>query len=229
MENPKENLRENLERVLKRIERARLRYDAHHIVSLVAVSKYHTHSAVRALYEYGQRAFGENKVQDLRAKSESLDDLPLEWHFLGHLQENKINTLLSLKPSLVHSLDSLKLAQSIQKRLGEKKLRALVQVNPTSQTHKYGTSVQGAVELYEQICAECPNIILEGVMCIGEHSADRQKIEQSFALTRDVFDALRHKGAKILSMGMSEDFEIAIAYGANLVRIGSKLFESNRI
>lgn len=223
-ENPKEKLRENLERVLRRIERSRLGYDAHHIVSLVAVSKYHSKEEVRALYEYGQRAFGENRVQDLRAKCEALDDLPLEWHFLGNLQENKINALLALRPSLVHSLDSLKLAQAIQKRLGDRKLRMLLQVNPTNETHKNGVSVEGAIELYEQICAECPNIILEGVMCIGENSTDRRVIEQGFARTRDVFDSLQHKGAKILSMGMSEYFEIAIAYGANLVRIGSRLF-----
>lgn len=179
----------------------------------------------RALSECGQRAFGENKVQDLRAKIESLDDLPLEWHFIGNLQENKINTFLSLNPTLLHSLDSIKLALALQKRLGERKIRALLQVNAANEPTKSGVSVESAKEIYEQICATCPNIKLEGIMSIGAHSDKRADIEKSFKLTRDVFDSLKDKGARILSMGMSGDFEIAIAYGANIVRIGSKLFE----
>ncbi|MCX2716768.1 YggS family pyridoxal phosphate-dependent enzyme [Helicobacter sp. MIT 21-1697] len=218
----------NLERVLRRIERARLAYDAHQIISLVAVSKYQSEAHIRALYEYGQRAFGENKVQDLRTKSESLSDLPIEWHFIGSLQENKINTLLNLQPSLLHSLDSLKLANAVQKRLGERKIRALLQVNAANEASKSGVSIESAKDIYEQICATCPNVKLEGIMSIGAHSDDRALIERSFKLTRDVFDSLKPNGAKILSMGMSGDFEIAIAYGANLVRIGSKLFEEVR-
>lgn len=220
----------NLERILRRIERARLAYSPHQIISLVAVSKYQDKEQVRALYECGQRAFGENKVQDLRTKSEDLDDLAIEWHFIGHLQENKINMLLSLNPALLHSLDSLKLALALQKRLkeykqGERKIRALLQVNAANEPSKSGVSVESAKQLYEQIATTCPNIILEGIMSIGAHTDERAKIEQSFKLTRDVFDSLKPSGAKILSMGMSGDFEIAIAYGANLVRIGSKLFE----
>ncbi len=215
----------NLERVLRRIERARLAYSPHQIISLVAVSKYQTQEQIRTLYECGQRAFGEHKVQDLRTKTQSLDDLPLEWHFIGNLQENKINTLLSLKPALLHSLDSIKLALALQKRLGEQKIRALLQVNAANETTKSGVSIESAKEIYEQICATCPNIKLEGIMSIGAHSDKRADIEKSFKLTRDVFDKVQERGAKILSMGMSGDFEIAIAYGANLVRIGSKLFE----
>ena len=79
--------------------------------------------------------------------------------------------------------------------------------------------------MYDEILKTCPNIIMEGVMCIGANSPNRKEIEQSFQKTSDIFHSLKDKGAKILSMGMSGDFEIAIAYGANLVRIGSKLFE----
>lgn len=213
-----------LERILRRIERARLAYDAHQIISLVAVSKYQDTDAIRAMYECGQRAFGENKVQDLRAKSVVLDDVPLEWHFIGSLQENKINALLSLRPSLLHSLDSIKLAQALQKRLGERKLRALLQVNAANEASKSGVSIESAKEIYKHICDTCPNIVLEGIMSIGAHSDNRADIQKSFQATRDVFDSVREYGAKTLSMGMSGDFEIAIAYGSNLVRIGSKLF-----
>ncbi len=113
----------------------------------------------------------------------------------------------------------------MQKRLGEQKIRALLQVNAANETTKSGVSIESAKEIYEQICATCPNIKLEGIMSIGAHSDKRADIEKSFKLTRDVFDKVQERGAKILSMGMSGDFEIAIAYGANLVRIGSKLFE----
>ena len=219
-----------LERILRRIERARLAYDAHQIISLVAVSKYQSVDSIRALYECGQRAFGENKVQDLRLKAEALDDVPLEWHFIGKLQENKINALLALKPSLIHSVDSLKTAQAIQKRLqthlGEAKVRALLQINAANEESKSGVSVEAAKEVYEEILSACPNLIMEGVMCIGANSPNRSEIEKSFQKTSDIFHSLQDRGAKILSMGMSGDFEIAIAYGANLVRIGSKLFET---
>ena len=216
-----------LERILRRIERARLAYNAHQIISLVAVSKYQNADSIRALYECGQRAFGENKVQDLRLKAQILDDVPLEWHFIGKLQENKINALLALKPSLIHSVDSLKIAQAIQKRLGEAKVRALLQINAADEISKSGVSVESAREVYDEILQTCPNIIMEGVMCIGANSPNRSEIEQSFQKTSDIFHSLKDKGAKILSMGMSGDFEIAIAYGANLVRIGSKLFEGH--
>lgn len=218
----------NLERILRRIERARLSYSAHHIVSLVAVSKYQSLDSIKALYECGQRAFGENKVQDLKSKSEALSDIPLEWHFIGALQENKINALLNVAPSLMHSLDSIKLANALQKRLGDRRLRALLQINSANEASKSGVSADEALETYNEILATCPNILLEGVMCIGANSPNRADIERSFKITRDIFDSLVPKGAKTLSMGMSLDFEIAIAYGANLLRIGSKIFEEGK-
>lgn len=217
---------QNLERILRRIERARLAYDAHQIISLVAVSKYQKVEDILDLYECGQRAFGENKVQDLRDKSVQCEQVPIEWHFIGKLQENKINAMLSCAPVLVHSIDSLKLAQAIQKRLGERTLRALLQVNASREESKNGVMIESAKEVYEQILKHCPNIALEGIMTIGANTEDRKLIEQSFKDTRDVFESVRGMGAKILSMGMSGDFEIAIAYGANLVRIGTSLFKS---
>ena len=103
----------NLDLVIRKIERARLAYDPHHIVSLLAVSKYATIEQIQILHECGQRAFGENKVQDLKQKSQALESLPLEWHMIGTLQENKINALIDLAPTLLHSLDSLNLRAKI--------------------------------------------------------------------------------------------------------------------
>jgi len=224
-------LSQNLERILRRIERARLRYDAHHIVSLVAVSKYQSEEAIKALYECGHRAFGENKVQDLVAKNEALSDMPIEWHFIGFLQENKINTLLSLYPSLIHSITSLKLANALEKRLTRENRtqRALLQINVSQEVNKSGVSVDSARDIYAKILSDCPHVALEGVMSIGTNTQNRAIIEKNFSVTSDIFQSLRPLGAKTLSMGMSGDFEIAIAHGANLVRIGSKLFEGCNI
>ncbi|MBR2111660.1 MAG: YggS family pyridoxal phosphate-dependent enzyme [Helicobacter sp.] len=218
----------NLDLVIRKIERARLAYNPHHIVSLLAVSKYATIEQITLLHECGQRAFGENKVQDLKQKMHILESLPLQWHMIGTLQENKINTLIDLNPTLLHSLDSLKLAIALQKRLEAKGkvMRTLLQLNTSFESTKSGVSPTQAKEIYLEILAQCPNIKLEGVMSIGAHSTDYKAIEKSFVLAKDVFDSLQDVGAKTLSMGMSEDFEIAIACGANLVRIGSRLFGS---
>lgn len=219
-------LRNNLDKVISRIEKARISYSRHHIIQLIAVSKYSPVEDIASLYECGQRAFGENKVQDLKIKSQALDELPIQWHMIGNLQENKINTLLSLKPFLLHSLDSIKLAQSLQKRLENNNLRlkALLQVNSSQEISKNGVIPDEAIEIYDYIYKNCPNIKLEGLMSIGAHTSDRKMIEKSFKITKDIFDKLTPYQANILSMGMSSDFEIAISYGANMLRIGSVLF-----
>ncbi|WP_066388022.1 YggS family pyridoxal phosphate-dependent enzyme [Helicobacter himalayensis] len=217
----------NLDLVIRKIERARLAFSAHHIVTLIAVSKYASAQEINMLYECGQRAFGENKVQDLKAKSESLQSLPLQWHMIGTLQENKINALIELSPTLLHSLDSLKLALALQKRLESKgkKMRALLQLNTSFESSKSGIAPNEAKELYHKITEQCPNIAMEGIMTIGAHSNERKKIEKSFVFAKEVFDSLQNLGARTLSMGMSGDFELAILCGANMVRIGSRLFQ----
>ncbi len=107
----------NLDIVIEKIEKARLEVSDHHIVQLVAISKYSNSDDIATLYEAGQRAFGENKVQDFKQKSQELDELPLSWHFVGNLQKNKINNLIDLNPSLFHGLDSLELALELDKKL----------------------------------------------------------------------------------------------------------------
>ena len=126
-----EILQENLRVVIENIENERLKYSAHHIIKLIAVSKYVSLEQIIALYNAGQRAFGENKVQDLKAKMQDSQNLPLEWHFIGTLQENKINALLGLKPTLFQALDSMKLAVALQKRLelNNQTLNCLLEVN----------------------------------------------------------------------------------------------------
>lgn len=224
-----QNLKEKLDFVLQKIERARIAYSRHHIIKLVAVSKYSEVQKIVELYQCGQRAFGENKVQDLRDKKQNTSHLPLEWHFIGKLQRNKINMLLDLNPFLIHSIDSLELAQEIEKRcaMQNKQVRILLQVNSAYEESKNGVRPEECIETYHKILETCPNVRLEGLMCMGAHSMEIAKIEQSFKITKDLFDKLQDVGAKTLSMGMSNDYEIAISYGANLLRIGSEIFKSS--
>lgn len=213
-----------IDTIIDRIEQARIKFSEHHIVKIVAVSKYVDAKAVRALYEIGQRAFGENKVQDLKSKSEALEALPLEWHFIGNLQKNKINQLIDLDPFLMQSLHSLDLAQALNKRLEakEKNMECLLQINSAKEATKSGVMPEEANELYAQISETCPRIDLRGVMSIGAHTDDTALVRQSFETTRRIFDSL--PGAQICSMGMSGDFELAIGCGSTMVRLGSVLF-----
>ncbi len=210
--------------IIERVEKARLRLNDHHIVKIVAASKYVDSQAIKALYAIGQRAFGENKVQDLVAKSEALEDLPIEWHFIGNLQKNKINHLLACNPSLIHSIDSLELALALNDRLERenKNLRALVQVNSAYEETKNGFLPEELNEKYAQIAETCPRLNLQGLMSIGAHVDDLKRIQKSFETTRTLFDSL--KGATVCSMGMSTDFELAIECGSNMIRLGSLLF-----
>lgn len=213
-----------IDNVIRRVEFARVRFDEKHIVKIVAISKYSTAQEIEKLYHIGQRAFGENKVQDLRAKSLELEDLPLEWHFVGNLQKNKINNLLDINPALFHGLDSLELAHELQKKLEvrDMTLDVLLQINSAKEESKHGVMPEDAVAIYNQIKKECPNIHLRGVMSIGAHSDDKAVIKKSFETTYSIYKQL--EGATICSMGMSGDFDLAIECGSNMVRLGSIMF-----
>lgn len=222
-------IRDNLGSLIERIEIERLKYSSHHIIKLVAVSKYVGTEQILTAYNAGQRAYGENKVQDLKEKSQILQNLPLEWHFIGHLQENKINQLLGLKPFLFQALDSLKLASALQKRLESNRqtLDCLLEVNSSLESTKGGFALESALQSYKDISDSCPNIKLKGIMTIATNSSDTKIIDSCFRKTRDIFDRLRsvYESVEILSMGMSGDYKIAIANGANMVRIGSEVFK----
>lgn len=220
-------LEQNLLEAIEKIEKARISVDRHRIIKLIAVSKYSTKEDIQELYQCGQRAFGENKVQDLETKSKELEDKPLEWHFIGTLQTNKINALLKIKPFMLQSLHSLELATNLQKRLQRENLtlNTLLQVNSAKEESKNGFMPEIAYESYLKIKEECPNLKLCGLMSIGAHTQDLKIIQKSFELTRSIYEKLEKEGAKILSMGMSDDFTLAIKCGSNLVRLGSTLFK----
>lgn len=211
--------------VIRRVEYARVRVSGHHIVKIVAISKYSTSDDIQKLYNIGQRAYGENKVQDLKSKSAELSELPLEWHFVGNLQKNKINKLLDINPALFHALDSIELANELQKKLEAKDmtLDALLQINSAKEESKHGVMPEDALNIYKEIQDTCPNINLKGVMSIGAHCEDYKVVKKSFKTTFNIYKQL--DGATICSMGMSGDFELAIECGSNMVRLGSVMFD----
>jgi len=215
----------NLDDVITKIEFSRLQVNDHKIVQLVAVSKYSTSEDIKKLYESGQRAFGENKVQDLKIKQEELADLPIAWHFVGSLQKNKINNLIDLNPMLMHSLDSLDLAEDLDKKLKakNKKMNCLLQINSAQEDTKSGVNPENAQDIYAEIQEKYTNIKLKGIMSIGAHSENRTEIIESFQTTKKIFDNC--KDATICSMGMSNDFDMAIIEGSSMVRVGSALFK----
>jgi len=225
----KEQLRKNLDEVIWNIEQARIAVSEHHIVKLVTVAKYTDIENIRTLYELGQRAFGENQVQQLRERMELLEELPLEWHMIGRLQKNKINNLIDLRPSLMQSLDSRELAGEMQKKLLAKNatMSCLLQINSAYEEAKAGVSPEKALDTYREIKEQYPNIILKGVMTIGAHTKDNKAIQKSFETTYKIYELLQKEGATVCSMGMSGDYELAIKCGSNLVRIGSALFKSD--
>ena len=223
----KEQLRANLDEVIWNIEEARITVSEHHIVKLVTVAKYTQEENIKTLYELGQRAFGENQVQQLKERIHSLEDLPIEWHMIGALQKNKINNLIDLRPTLMQSLDSMALAEELNKKLLAKdtKMNALLQINAANEESKSGVSEEEAFDIYQTIQESCPQINLKGVMTIGAHSEDSKLIQQSFETTHSIYKKLQKDGATICSMGMSSDYTLAIKCGSNLVRVGSALFK----
>jgi pyridoxal phosphate enzyme (YggS family) len=220
-------MQEKLDQLIWRVEQARIKRSEHHIVKIVAVSKYTDEAHIRMLYDLGQRAFGENKVQSLQERIETVDDLPIEWHFIGRLQKNKINHLIRANPFLMQSLDSFELAEAMQKRLEahETSMECLLQINSAKEETKAGVMPEEAEEIYLKIKESCPNIELRGVMTIGAHVEDQAVIRKSFETTYTIFEKLKPHGADICSMGMSNDFELAIECGSNMVRIGSLIFK----
>ena len=163
----------------------------------------------------------------MREKSEALVEYPIEWHFIGRLQSNKINHLLEANPFLIHSISSIELAKEVDKRADAKGLKAniLLQINSANEESKAGVNVDAALDTYHDIAQNCKNLNLKGVMSIGAHTSEEKIVAQSFEKTYKIFEKLQNDGAMHCSMGMSNDFELAIKCGSNMVRLGSVLFK----
>jgi PLP dependent protein len=200
-------------------------------IRLLAVSKGQSAASVRAAYAFGQRAFGENYVQEALAKAAELDDLPgIEWHMIGPLQSNKTGVAAE-RFAWVQTVDRLKIAERLSSaRDGHlSPLDVCVQVNVSAETAKSGVPSRQAGALARAVAA-LPRLRLRGFMGMAEETDDVERQRRQFRVLRELFDAARVDGLALdtLSMGMSADLESAIAEGATMVRIGTALFGPRR-
>ncbi len=193
---------------------------------LLAVSKTQPAEAVAALAAQGQRAFGENYVQEALAKMQALQALGLEWHLIGHLQSNKAEAVAS-HFDWVQSVDRPKLVAALARHrpAGRAPLNVLIQVNIDDESSKHGCAPQDVDALAEAIGAE-PTLCLRGLMAIPAPWPQAERRRDAFVRMRTLFDSLaaRHPQVDTLSMGMSSDYAEAIAEGSTMVRIGTALF-----
>lgn len=224
-----DQLAANLARVRGRMEAAAQKAgrDAAGI-RLLAVSKTFPATVVRALAEAGQRAFAESYAQEAVDKLDATADLDLEWHFVGPLQSNKAK-LVAPGFAFVHSVDRIKIARALDRhRQGLPPLDICLQVNVSGEAAKSGCTPQGLTHLAQQVAAECPNLRLRGLMSIPAVAATPEAARPAFRQLAGLLATLRREGPEapwdVLSMGMSNDFEIAIEEGATHVRVGSALF-----
>ena len=197
-------------------------------VKLVAVSKFHPLSAILEAYSAGQRVFGENRPQEFAAKAVQLPQ-DIEWHFLGHLQTNKLKLVLPYA-SLVESVDSVRLLDAIEawaSRNG-KTVRVLLEVHIGAEETKQGFSPDEVRDVLAN-ASGCPGIVFCGLMGMASHTDDEERIRADFDGIRQLFDSCREsfpglEAFRELSIGMSGDWRIAVDYGATIVRIGTAIF-----
>lgn len=198
-------------------------------VTLVAVSKTKPVDDILSAYNSGQREFGENKVQELVEKYEKLPK-DINWHFIGHLQRNKVKFLTPFV-DMIHSVDSVKLLKEIDKRASTDKriVNCLLQLSIADEESKFGFEEGELLSLIETgKYKEFSNVRICGLMGMATNTVDENKIQGEFAHLRKVFDnvhgTLDSEHFKILSMGMTSDYAIAVKEGSNMVRIGSLIF-----
>ena len=211
--------RQRIEEAEKRAQRAR------GSVRLLAVSKTFPAGAIRDLHGSGQRAFGENYVQEASAKREALADLDIEWHLIGPLQSNKTR-LAAACFDWIESVDRMQIADRLAAARGPgKPLDVLVQVNASGEATKHGVAPSGALALALHVAA-LPTLRLRGIMGIPEATDDDVRLRDQFRQLKACYDACTEQGLAVdtLSMGMSSDLELAIAEGSTEVRIGTAIF-----
>ena len=221
-------LKDRIAEIEERIARAAERAGRAEGARIVAITKTHPPSVVEATLAAGLLHIGENRVQELEAKVEAIGRDRAEWHLVGHLQRNKVRRAIPLF-DLIHSIDSLRLARELSKEAvrAEVEVRGLVQVNTSGEESKYGFDLESAVDAVGQI-VELPGLRIEGLMTMAPFTADESVLRRTFGGTRELFERCDREipgfEARHLSMGMSNDFEIAVEEGSTLVRLGTILF-----
>lgn len=195
-------------------------------VQLVAVSKTHPPELIKVVYDLGQRIFGENRVQELIEKR---PDLPadIQWHLIGHLQTNKVKYIAEFIDT-IQSVDSEKLLDEIDRQAAKfgRKIKVLLQLKIAEEDTKFGLEVAEASTIFQRyVDGDFPNIEITGLMGMATFTDDKTLVRKEFMKLKDIFEKFsQEKKLETLSMGMSDDFHIAIECGANSVRLGSAIF-----
>jgi pyridoxal phosphate enzyme (YggS family) len=224
-------LLENIKNVYRKISYAALRTDRNPFdVNLIAVTKTVGIDKIKEAIEWGLRVFGENKVQEAKEKIEHcrihITDCEIEWHLVGHLQRNKAKTAVQLF-DMIHSLDSIGLAEDINKQAEKagKIQRVLIQVKLSEEETKHGVSKKGLMDLVKTV-SEMKNLKLEGLMTMPQFFDKAEMARPFFRELRELRDNAEKSGYQLpeLSMGMTNDFEVAIEEGATMVRVGTAIF-----
>lgn len=190
-------------------------------VNIVAVSKYHTKEEIDAVAKEGLITFGENRVQEFLEKY----DPKYKWHIIGHLQTNKVKYIIG-KVEMIESLDSIKLAKEIEKQAAKYDViqNVLVQIKISKDELKTGLPIEETDSFLKEV-STYPHIKLKGFMCVASHTDNIQLIEEEFSMMNDLYKNYKDLyQLDTLSMGMSNDYELAIRHGSNTVRIGSAIF-----
>ena len=195
-------------------------------VKLVTVSKTNPAEKIKEVYDLGQRAFGENKVQELLEKQPVLPN-DIEWHLIGHLQTNKVKYIAGFI-SMIESIDSEKLLKEVDKESlkNNRKINVLLQVKIAKEETKFGLTVDETKDIFNKyLNGNYPNIEIKGLMGMASFVDDEIQIREEFSVLKNLFDELSElKPLETLSMGMSGDFPLAIECGSNSVRVGSAIF-----
>jgi len=220
---------QNYEHILDRIRKLCLEAHRDSNVLLLPVTKTQSIEAIKELYDSGVCDFAENRVQELLKKKDALPS-DIRWHFIGHLQTNKAKYIAPFIES-VHSIDSMETARELSKRAGSRPINVLIEVNISREAQKQGIAPDEAEALALQISETSPNVTVTGLMGMASFEEDPERTRPQFRMLRELRDKIRErhperKSFKELSMGMSNDFEIAIEEGATIVRIGSALFRN---
>lgn len=197
-------------------------------VLLVAVTKLHDVDEINEAIDCGITDIGENKVQEIMNKYDRVK--PVRWHLIGHLQTNKVKYIID-KVAMIHSVDSLKLAEEIDKRAAQHGLTMdiLIQVNSAMEESKFGITTEETGKMIGDILANCPNVRIRGLMCIAPFEDNPEDAKVYFEEVKKLYDEygkIEHPNLdfRYLSMGMSNDFEVAIEAGSNLIRVGTMIF-----
>jgi pyridoxal phosphate enzyme (YggS family) len=228
------SIRENIDDIVKKIEAACKKVGRNpNDITLIAVSKTVESPKVREAVAAGVDNLGENRVQELVKKYEDLKDIDIKWHMIGHLQKNKVKYIID-KTVLIHSVESLSLAEEIDKRAKKAGIvpNVLIELNIGEEESKFGIKEENVYDFVKSM-EEFENIKVSGLMTVAPFCENPEDVRWVFKKMKDIYDKisamnLKNAEMKYLSMGMTNDFEIAIEEGSNMIRIGTAIFGARK-